>query len=847
MTVVDRLEPPEIDESPSPDRAGKRNVVAEIAERRRADIREEMASLSLDDHLAIAAATPAPRPILDRLAAPGLHVIAEIKRTLAVGRADRGDRRRHRGPRPRLRGRRRGGDLASSASRTGSAAPSTTSRAVRAAVSIPVLAKEFVVEPIQLPHLRAAGADLVLLLAVLHPRDELAALVDRALEIGLEPLVEAHDERELERALATNARLIGLNNRDLRTLEVDTERAVRLRGARARTTGSSSPSPASATPRRSPAGGPSASTPRSSARRSSARRTRARRSRAFVAAGREPADPANEAARPFVKICGVTDADGILAAVRAGADAIGLNLVPGTPRELALDEAVELRRVVRALAPGGRAPLVVAITADAGEERIAEIVAAPRPRRRPALRRRATGADRPDRPAGLEGAPPARGGSGRRRGGRGTRRRARPRAPRGGRDAPPARHRRRAPSRRHRHPRRAAARRRRRPRAAGDARRRPRSPASVAAAAREAPVVGVDVASGVERPRVDGRAPDEGPAQGRAVREARPGRPSRPAERRRPARPPSTRACSRPTTAAAGARIAQFGGRYVPETLMAALRAARGRRTPKLRHDPRFWSELRELLARFAGRPTPLYRADRFAYEALERAIAADGPARLPRRLRAPPEARGPGPHRRPQDQQRAGPGAADAAARQDPGHRRDRRRPARRRDRDGLRAARPAVRRLHGRRGHRAPAARTCSGCRRSARRSARSRAAARRSRTRSTTRCGTGSRTSRRRTTCSARRWARIPTRRSSATSSGGSATRPRPRSSRSRAGCRTSPWPASAAARTRSGCWRGSSASRRSGSRSPRPRATGSRPADTRRRSPAGRRGSSTGPAR
>ena len=136
-----------------------------------------------------------------------------------------------------------------------------------------------------------------------------------------------------------------------------------------------------------------------------------------------------------------------------------------------------------------------------------------------------------------------------------------------------------------------------------------------------------------------------------------------------------------------------------------------------------------------------------------------------------------------------------------------------------------------------------TCSGCGRSARRSGRSRAAARRSRTRSTTRCGTGSRTSRRPITCWARRWAPIPTRRSSATSSGGSATRPPPRSSRSRAGCRTSRWPASAAARTRSGCWRGSSASRRSVSRSPRPRATGSRPADTRRRSPAARRGSST----
>ena len=54
----------------------------------------------------------------------------------------------------------------------------------------------------------------------------------------------------------------------------------------------------------------------------------------------------------------------------------------------------------------------------------------------------------------------------------------------------------------------------------------------------------------------------------------------------------------------------------------------------EVRHDPVFWSELRELLGRYAGRPTPLYRADRLAYEALERAVALDPAARLPRRLR---------------------------------------------------------------------------------------------------------------------------------------------------------------------------------------------------------------------
>jgi tryptophan synthase beta chain len=76
-----------------------------------------------------------------------------------------------------------------------------------------------------------------------------------------------------------------------------------------------------------------------------------------------------------------------------------------------------------------------------------------------------------------------------------------------------------------------------------------------------------------------------------------------------------------------------FGGRYVPETLMAAL-AQLETAYAGIREDPRFWADLRELLGRYAGRPTALYRADRLAYETLERAIAADGPARLPHRLR---------------------------------------------------------------------------------------------------------------------------------------------------------------------------------------------------------------------
>ena len=85
---------------------------------------------------------------------------------------------------------------------------------------------------------------------------------------------------------------------------------------------------------------------------------------AFVAAGRPATDPANLDRVPFVKICGITDRAGIEAAVRAGADAIGLNLVPGTPRALELDEAVALAAHLRAIALPATRPAIVAITVD---------------------------------------------------------------------------------------------------------------------------------------------------------------------------------------------------------------------------------------------------------------------------------------------------------------------------------------------------------------------------------------------------------------------------------------------------------------------------------------------------
>jgi indole-3-glycerol phosphate synthase len=93
--------------------------------------------------------------------------------------------------------------------------------AVRAAVGIPVLRKDFVVEPYQLLEARAAGADLVLLIVAALPGDELTRLHDLADELGLTALVEVHDETEAERAAVLGATLVGVNARNLKTLDVD--------------------------------------------------------------------------------------------------------------------------------------------------------------------------------------------------------------------------------------------------------------------------------------------------------------------------------------------------------------------------------------------------------------------------------------------------------------------------------------------------------------------------------------------------------------------------------------------------------------------------------------------------
>lgn len=104
-------------------------------------------------------------------------------------------------------------------------------QAARSACSLPVLRKDFTVSPHDVVDARIMGADAVLLIAAALDQASLGEFHALAIELGLDVLVEVHDERELEMALAVGATLIGVNQRDLITFEVDHERAVRMAGA----------------------------------------------------------------------------------------------------------------------------------------------------------------------------------------------------------------------------------------------------------------------------------------------------------------------------------------------------------------------------------------------------------------------------------------------------------------------------------------------------------------------------------------------------------------------------------------------------------------------------------------
>ncbi len=193
----------------------------------RADLAERQAHRSWSSIEAAAADAPPARDALAVLSAAGTSLIAEVKRRSP----SKGELATIADP----------AALAAAYACAGASAISVLTEqrrfggsladldAVRAAVDVPLLRKDFVVTPYQVAEARAHGADLVLLIVAALEQPLLAELQAQICEYGMCPLVEVHDEGELERAAAAGAALIGVNARNLKTLEVDRAVFSRLR------------------------------------------------------------------------------------------------------------------------------------------------------------------------------------------------------------------------------------------------------------------------------------------------------------------------------------------------------------------------------------------------------------------------------------------------------------------------------------------------------------------------------------------------------------------------------------------------------------------------------------------
>jgi len=195
------------------------SVLDEILEGARADLAARQRIVPLERLKEAASGQPSPRDAMAALSGDDVAVIAEVKRaspskgalaaiadpaTLAMDYEAGGARVISVLTEPR----RFGGSLEDLA-------------AVREAVNVPLLRKDFVISSYQLWEARSRGADMVLLIVAALEQNALVSLVERTVSIGMVPLVEVHTEAELDRAVESGARIIGVNARNLATLKVD--------------------------------------------------------------------------------------------------------------------------------------------------------------------------------------------------------------------------------------------------------------------------------------------------------------------------------------------------------------------------------------------------------------------------------------------------------------------------------------------------------------------------------------------------------------------------------------------------------------------------------------------------
>ena len=208
----------------------KKNILTEIAAHKRHEIAALKAKRSVDQLLAAAKLAPPARPFAKALRGNGnaIRLIAEIKKASPSAGLIRED---FNPP-----------QIARSYEAGGAAAISVLTdekyfqgnledmREARRSVDLPVLRKDFTLDAAQIYEARAAGADCVLLIVKMLSESELAELLTQAGNVGLDALVEVHNQRELDCALIAGAELVGINNRDLTTFEVDLETTLRLAG-----------------------------------------------------------------------------------------------------------------------------------------------------------------------------------------------------------------------------------------------------------------------------------------------------------------------------------------------------------------------------------------------------------------------------------------------------------------------------------------------------------------------------------------------------------------------------------------------------------------------------------------
>ena len=203
--------------------------LARITAARRADAERRAGEGALDEARTAARDAPAPRDFHAVLAAPGTSLIAEVKRASPSAGAIAPET----DPVAQARAYEAGGASAISVLTEPEHFQGSLDDlgAVRASVSLPVLRKDFVCHPLMVWEARAAGADAVLLIVAALDDAELASLHTLVLDAGMTPLVEVHDADEVPRALAVGARIVGINVRNLQTLEVDPAVTARVRPA----------------------------------------------------------------------------------------------------------------------------------------------------------------------------------------------------------------------------------------------------------------------------------------------------------------------------------------------------------------------------------------------------------------------------------------------------------------------------------------------------------------------------------------------------------------------------------------------------------------------------------------